>query len=47
MDSTTLISIAVAALVMGGIAWFTFTKVGRSGGTKVSGKGSGDTSGRK
>jgi len=48
MDNVTLVSIAVAVLVMAGVGYFTMTKIGRSGGTKIMGKGSDeDSSGRQ
>lgn len=38
MDNVTIISIAVAILVMSGIAYFVFTQIGRSGGSAITGK---------
>tara|TARA_R110000824_G_C15018138_1_gene658088 strand:+ start:99 stop:248 length:150 start_codon:yes stop_codon:yes gene_type:complete len=37
METQTLISIVVAVVLMGGISFFAITKVGRSGGTKITG----------
>lgn len=48
MDKDTMVSIAVAIAVMGGVCWFALTKITPSGGSRIMGKGSGkDSTGRK
>lgn len=40
-------SAAVAAIIMGGVAWWTFTKVGRSHGSAITGGKSDKEGGKK
>jgi hypothetical protein len=45
--SMEILSIGVGVVLMGGIIWFVFTKIGRSGGTAIKGGKSGGGTSKK